>query len=545
MAVTPLTQQDIDKVWDVLTTAFHKAANNKDKERIKKKLTDLGRLEALLLIGENVKAAKELASATDSLQDVVDRLSDPSLMLRFNEARNRARQAAGLPPITTQPALEPTPSPAPSPVLAPLPGPAPVLSSPIDPNKRSSDLTRLHPKVRNKVKAIQKQLDDEGIPMKVFEAFREPERQTHLYAKGRTTSGSKVSNARAWQSYHQYGMAADFVRFENGRWNWNTATAQQRAQWDRFHEIAREKGLEPLSWEKPHVQLIGTSLTQLMNGDYPDGGDDSWADSLALAINRWPNNTDPTKPPLPQNEERPQQLHLGGDANEASGEWHNLFGGDHWRFDNRGVYTRNHDGSDKLWRTPGSPITIQEIVAHYRPAISAASSQFDVPESLIVMTIATETGRFRNDKFTGPKTFRWEQGVLLTTTGDPAIDGKEKGDYSAGPMQVLSNTARWMNNTAHLGLDPKTILPWFKNKPAKNPSELGMYDGAKSILIGTAYIAHNLPKTGIDPILVSAAYNAGSLKPSPANHWRIRSTGDHLDRAAEWYGDACSVLNGE
>jgi len=142
MAVIPLTQQDIDKVWEILTDVFHNAANNQDKARIKKKLIDLSRLDALLLIGENEKAAKELASSTDRLLDVVDRLSDPSLMLRFNEVRIRARQAAGLSPITAQPLPKPTPSPTPSPVPTPQPAPAPAPSSPIDPNKRRSDHNR-------------------------------------------------------------------------------------------------------------------------------------------------------------------------------------------------------------------------------------------------------------------------------------------------------------------------------------------------------------------------------------------------------------------
>lgn len=163
---------------------------------------------------------------------------------------------------------------------------------------------------------------------------------------------------------------------------------------------------------------------------------------------------------------------------------------------------------------------------------------------MIVMTIATEAGQYRKDGFTGPETFRWEQGVTLTTTGDPDIDGKEKGDYSAGPMQVLSNTARWMNNVHSLGYNNAKDLQWFKNRPAKDPAKLGLYDGGICIDVGTAYIAHNAAQTGFDPILVAAAYNAGSLRPSSGNHWRIHCHGNHLDRAAEWYGDACAVLGG-
>ena len=42
--------------------------------------------------------------------------------------------------------------------------------------------------------------------------------------------------------------------------------------------------------------------------------------------------------------------------------------------------------------------------------------------------------------------------------------------------------------------------------------------------------------------LAAAAYNAGSLRQDSGNMWSLRSTGDHLDRAARFFGDACAVL---
>lgn len=170
----------------------------------------------------------------------------------------------------TAPAPAPAvPAPTPTPALAPAPAPAVAATGEISaasPDKRFTELSHLHPVVRKGVKAIQKKLDDENIPMRVFEALRSPQRQQSLYNQGRTTPGDRVTNAEAWESYHQYGMAADFVRFENNKWNWNDKTSQQRADWARFHEIARENGLEPLSWEMPHVQIMGVELTQLRNG---------------------------------------------------------------------------------------------------------------------------------------------------------------------------------------------------------------------------------------------------------------------------------------
>lgn len=42
-----------------------------------------------------------------------------------------------------------------------------------------------------------------GLPIKFHEYMRPPERQNELYSLGRT-------RARAWESPHQYGLAADF-----------------------------------------------------------------------------------------------------------------------------------------------------------------------------------------------------------------------------------------------------------------------------------------------------------------------------------------------
>jgi peptidoglycan L-alanyl-D-glutamate endopeptidase CwlK len=429
---------------------------------------------------------------------------------------------------------------APRPAIsAPAPTTLRTPSAAVNANRRA-DLEALHPVVRRKVKAVQKKLDAAGIPMKVFETFRSPHRQAKLFARGRTAPGSRVTNARAWESYHQYGMAADFVRFENGKWNWNTRTVAERAQWDQFHDIARAEGLEPLSWEKPHVQLVGHSLTRLMNGDYPEGADDSWAANLTEAIAGW---SDPGAPPFPDDAERPP-MHPVTPGPTSTNDWHAVNGGDAWAYDKGGVYTRKPNGDLKVWRTAGAPITVQEVLAQMGDAIRAASRKYDVAPELIVMTIATETAAFRRVGFTGPDTFHWEQGYTVGATGDPQLDGKEKGDYSAGPMQVLSDTARWMNNVYDLRYNNATDFAFFKNKPNPKTDHIGLYDVDICIDVGAAYIRHNMARTGDNPLLVAAAYNAGGIYPSSQNHWRIRSHGTHLDRAAEWYGDACFVLYG-
>lgn len=173
-----------------------------------------------------------------------------------------------------------------------------------NPHARNNDLDLLHPVVRDSVRKIEKALNDEGIPFKVFEAFRFPERQADLYAKGRTEPDTKiVTYARPWSSYHQYGLAVDFVLIENGKWSWDDSTPEKKKWWRRMHELGKENGLSPLDFEAPHLQISGTSSNALNQGHYPYGGDDLWAEHLAAVIAGWKDS--PSAPPNPDVPSRP------------------------------------------------------------------------------------------------------------------------------------------------------------------------------------------------------------------------------------------------
>src|SRR5689334_16310672 len=116
-----------------------------------------------------------------------------------------------------------------------------------DPFTRNTSLDGLHPTFRAAAQIVLQRLAAENIPFRIFEAFRSPQRQAFLYAQGRTRPGAIVTKARPWQSYHQYGLAADFVLFENNAWSWDTSTAKKQ-WWDRLVAIGREAGLESLSF---------------------------------------------------------------------------------------------------------------------------------------------------------------------------------------------------------------------------------------------------------------------------------------------------------
>ena len=163
-------------------------------------------------------------------------------------------------------------------------------------SKRNRNIKYLHPVVREKVDVLIKRLKDEKNPLRLFEGFRTPQRQAYLYSKGRTIEGSIVTHANAWQSLHQYGLACDFVLFIDGKWSWSTSGKNKR-YWQRYHELAREIGLQPLRWEKPHVQLAGATWKKLYAGNYPNAGGLDWAENIEKTIVEWGGY--PSAPPLP------------------------------------------------------------------------------------------------------------------------------------------------------------------------------------------------------------------------------------------------------
>lgn len=141
---------------------------------------------------------------------------------------------------------------------------------------RNTDPACLHPLFRDKARELLQALELEGIPFRLFEGYRTPERQLYLYAQGRTRPGKIVTRARPGQSYHQYGLAGDFVLFENGKWSWESGGVKA-GYWRRLHEAGKRLGLEPLSFEQPHLQIAGLRIQDLAAGRYPGGGDSTWA----------------------------------------------------------------------------------------------------------------------------------------------------------------------------------------------------------------------------------------------------------------------------
>ena len=98
-----------------------------------------------------------------------------------------------------------------------------------------------------------------GHPVRIVEGFRTLERQTELYNQGRTTPGAVVTNAKAGQSLHNYGVAVDFVFRQEGYNASNTL-------WNLLGSVGKAQGfIWGGDWngfvDRPHFEMkLGYSL---------------------------------------------------------------------------------------------------------------------------------------------------------------------------------------------------------------------------------------------------------------------------------------------
>jgi len=133
--------------------------------------------------------------------------------------------------------------------------------------KTSAKPTDLLPLVKRKAEAVVSAMSLLGLPVRVVEGYRSLERQTELYNQGRTTKGNIVTNAKAGESFHNYGVAVDFVFRKKGY----NATNKQ---WQILGDVGKAHGFEwGGDWtggfvDRPHFQMtLGYSLKQAQRGE--------------------------------------------------------------------------------------------------------------------------------------------------------------------------------------------------------------------------------------------------------------------------------------
>ncbi|MFC4025388.1 M15 family metallopeptidase [Oceanobacillus longus] len=139
--------------------------------------------------------------------------------------------------------------------------------------------TELNPIVEEKKNALIEKASDNNIKVFITEEIRSFEAQNQLYEQGRNNRGNIVTNARAGESYHNYGLAIDYA-LENdiGEIIWDIhydGNDNGEPDWFEVADIAKDLGFEwGGDWRNfkdyPHLQMtFGLSIRQLQNGIRP------------------------------------------------------------------------------------------------------------------------------------------------------------------------------------------------------------------------------------------------------------------------------------
>jgi peptidoglycan L-alanyl-D-glutamate endopeptidase CwlK len=119
--------------------------------------------------------------------------------------------------------------------------------------------TAVMPLVQRKADAVVAEMAARGHAVRMVEGYRSIERQNELYAQGRTTAGAVVTNAKGGQSFHNYGVAVDFVFRKEG---YNASDTL----WALLGKVGKLQGFEwGGDWQgfvdRPHFELkLGYTL---------------------------------------------------------------------------------------------------------------------------------------------------------------------------------------------------------------------------------------------------------------------------------------------
>lgn len=149
--------------------------------------------------------------------------------------------------------------------------------------KIGRDITLCHPELQEKAEKLVSACRGQGLLIGIGECFRTVAEQDALYAKGRTTPGSIVTNAKgsSYSSHHQWGTAFDIYR-NDGKGAYNDSDGF----FSKVGAIGVKIGLEwGGNWkspvDKPHFQLpYWGSTTAKLKEQYgtPDNFKKTWSD---------------------------------------------------------------------------------------------------------------------------------------------------------------------------------------------------------------------------------------------------------------------------
>lgn len=194
-------------------------------------------------------------------------------------------------------------------------------------------------------------------------------------------------------------------------------------------------------------------------------------------------------------------------------EFHNPNGGTRWRLTTEGIEVEGRG----IIRTKGKPLSMIQLWEDYGDDILHSSYELEVPVDVIAAMIPIEAVRKDGSLSFDPKSDRLEPGY--------ESDEETPHRRSPGLMQTLISTAQSMDDKYDL-LDGEKVT-----------AEI-LFDPFYSIMLGTAYLAHQIERYGMDPVLMCGAYNAGSVRSTSKNDWKIMTYGEtRMDRYIEWFND--------
>jgi peptidoglycan LD-endopeptidase CwlK len=134
----------------------------------------------------------------------------------------------------------------------------------------SRNINDLHPTLKRGAIELLKRLENLGLKPLITATFRDVEYQNSLYAKGRTASGSIVTNARGGESIHNYRLAFDLCKNVKGQ-EFSDLSFFNTAG-EIWQDMGGEWGGNWLTFQdKPHFEFTNKlTLKELQNGKKMD-----------------------------------------------------------------------------------------------------------------------------------------------------------------------------------------------------------------------------------------------------------------------------------
>jgi len=137
-------------------------------------------------------------------------------------------------------------------------------------DKRTQErLNKLYPDIRNRYLRVWAQMKEiHGKKLRISQGIRTHDEQNEMYARGRTSPGTVITNARAGLSFHQYGLAID--SFFSGKHPYLADDPKGHFYWAEYGRIAKEHGFV---WgghfsglkDRPHIQFsYGLSIAEVL-----------------------------------------------------------------------------------------------------------------------------------------------------------------------------------------------------------------------------------------------------------------------------------------